>query len=125
VAVSTEFKRLFLRGVKWDTDEAGTTLFAGLKALARARLKETKAGKVLILSLANGHRVDYALPMNGRDITPRQVTELCEEVLGLFDTARTNLGGSPTDDQIFTEMLALCAPVTEQYADYTFLRMPA
>jgi hypothetical protein len=119
VAVSTEFKRLFLRGIKWDADEGATTLFAQLKAIARARLTDTKAGKVLILSLANGHRVDYALPMSGRDVTPRDVVELCEEMLTLFDTAKTNVGSTPTDDQIFAEMLGLLSPITEVYADYS------
>lgn len=125
MAVSTEFKRLFLRGIKWDADEAALTLFAGLKAAARARLTNTKTGKVLIGSTGNGHSVEYALPMAGRDVTPRDAAELCEEMLSLFDTAKTNLGGTPTDDQVFAEMLGLLAPVTETYADFTLLRSPA
>ena len=125
MAVSTDFKRLFLRGIKWDADEAGLTLFAGLKAAARAHLKDTKAGKVLIASTGNGHHVEYALPMSGRDVTPRDATELCEEMLSLYDTAKVNLGGTPTDDQVFTEMLGLLSVVDGEFADYTLLRCPA
>lgn len=122
MVISTDYKRLFLRGLKWDSGENGQTLLANLKTAARARLTATSAGNFLIGSLANGHSAQYALPMNGRGLSQQDLSELCEQTLILYDSAKLNLGGTPTDDQIFAEMLGLLAPVKSSTNDYTQLR---
>jgi hypothetical protein len=127
VVVTTDFKRLFLRGLKWDAEEAPVaTLAATLKTAARAQLTTAGNGTVLTGTSGNGHSVTFSLPMGGRGLIPQDVAELCEEMLQRYDAAVAALVAAgtaePTDDQIFTEMLALLEPVYDAHPDFSQLR---
>lgn len=122
MAITTNWKRLFLRGAKWDAAAASRTLIAQLQVLAQARLTESGKGRVLVATAGNGRSTTFQLPTNGAGVTPLEVVDLIEELHRLYSTAVSNLGGTPTDDQIFAEMLALLEPVVEVRNDYSGLR---
>lgn len=125
-AISAELKRLFIRGLKWDSEESGATLAATLKAAARAKLKSTQTGLVLVSVSSRGHSTEYQLPQGGAGFTPTNLAELCEEMLNTYDRAKADIiasgTASPTDDQIFSEMIRWIEPVTEVYSDFSMLR---
>lgn len=120
------FKRLFLRGLKWDAEEQSISLHDALKSAARAQLTETRNGLILIGTAGNGHTVNFSLPGNGGGLTPFDIADLLEDLLRRHEEASTNLVAAgtadPTDDQIFTEMLTLLVPVRAVTHDFGCLR---
>lgn len=120
--VSTEYKRLFLRGVKWDA--TGTTTLADvLKALAQASYASTKAGEVKVITGASVGSVQYSLPQNGRGLTPETAAELIGEMLDRYDKAVSDLGGTPSDDAIYAEMMANLMPVRRTRPDFSTMTL--
>jgi hypothetical protein len=122
-AVSTNYKRLFLRGLRWDADKG--PLLDVLKAVSRARLKDTQGGKVLTATTGNGQSATYTLPFNGAGASPQDIAELCEEMLTRYEAAVAEVSDSLTEDiaanndLIFNEMMALLQPVHEVAADFS------
>ena len=128
--VTTDYKRLFLRGLKWDAEDASITLAAALKAAARAQLTPTKTGAILTATAGNNHSVTFTLPGAGQGATPAQIAALCEELLRLYDAATAALVASgvpsPTDAQLLTEMLHRLETVVRMGpSDFTGLRCAA
>lgn len=130
-SATTDFKRLFVQGLKWDaedqsTEESPVTFYAALKAASRARLTDNKTGRVLIGSAGNGRTVTFALPMNGQGLTPTDIAELCGEMLRRYDEAKADLVAAgtadPTDDEIYAELLAKLVPITESTIDMQGMR---
>lgn len=130
-SATTDFKRLFVQGLKWDSEDltasgTPTTFFQALKAAARARLVMTKDGRVLTGSSGNGRTVTFTLPMGGRDLTPTNIAELCGEILQRYDEAKASLiaagTAQPTDDQVYAELLAMLQPITESTPDFSEIR---
>lgn len=124
MVVTTEFKRLFLRGLKWDATDASPTitLAAALKAAAQAQLVQTSTGLALIATSGNGHSTTFSLPVSGRGAVPQEIAEMIEDLLTRYDAAVATLGGTPSDDAIFTEMMAMLQAVTEVSNDYRNMR---
>jgi hypothetical protein len=108
--LTTDYKRLFVQGLKWDADQTGATLYNTLEVAARARLTQTSAGRSLIGTSANGHSVTYQLPQAGQGITQTAAAELCGEILRRYDEAKAALiadgTAEPTDDQIFRQLMS-------------------
>jgi hypothetical protein len=130
--VSTEYKRLFLRGLKWSAEEEGISLYAALKAAARGRLSQTANGKVILATTGNGQSVTFSIPNEHSAFTPQAAAELCEELLTRFEAAVTATGTSAAasldgsnDAALLTEMLALLEPITEVHSDFSELRCHA
>jgi hypothetical protein len=115
--VSTDYKRLFLRGIKWDAEDArpALRLEAALKAAARAQLTPTKGGVVLTGTAGNNHSVTFSLPAAGQGASPHQIAILCEELIKLYEDSKAALIASgvetPSDDQLLTEILDRLQPI--------------
>ena len=122
MAITTNWKRLFLRGVKWDAASGSVTLINQLKTVAQARLTDTAKGRALVSTSGNGRTVTFQIPANGAGVTALEIVDLIEELHRLYESAVSYLGGSPTDDQIFAEMLRLLEPVVEVENDFSNLR---
>lgn len=131
-SATTDFKRLFIQGLKWDSEDlttggTPTTFYQALKAASRARLIETKDGRVLTGSSGNGKTVTFTLPMNGLSLTPTDIANLCGEILRRYDLAQADLiaagNATPSDDQIYAELLAKMLPLTESYCDFSSVRL--
>lgn len=124
--VATDFKRLFLRGIRWDATDAGISLADGLKLSARSQLTRTSTGLYLIGTAGNGHTASFSVPVGLRDSSPQEIAGMIEEFITRYDAAVAALAAagnaSPSDDQILTEMLALMTAVTEVYSDFSQLR---
>lgn len=125
MATSTNYKRLFLRGLKWDAEDSGQSLLEVLKTASRARLTSTQTGAVLRSTAGNGKTVEFSLPANGQGLSPQDAAELCEEIFGLYEAAAAGLSVAATaanESVIFPEMLALLTSAHEVHADYAELR---
>lgn len=126
MAVSTSYKRLFLRGLKWDSEDQGKPILDVLKTVARARLVDTASGSVLRSTSGNGATVEFALPAGGQGITPQDAAELCEEIFTFYEVAAAGIGKNPSNPAdeaaIYAEMLALLTKVDEVSSDFTCLR---
>ena len=122
MGLSVNWKRLFLRGLKWDAETNSATLDNTLKAAAQAKLLITASGRVLVSTSGNGRTNTFALPQAGQGASQTDIVEVVEEMFGLYTEARTNLGGSPTDDQVFAEMMLYLVPVQEVENDFVSLR---
>lgn len=101
---STEFFRLFIRGLAWDAEQNGATLEATLQAAAQARLTDTQRGKVLIGTGSQGTTVNYTLPSVG-DITAQDIATVCSELLDHVDAIKAD-DADITDAELKTALLA-------------------
>lgn len=124
--MTTAYKKLTLRGLQWDAEAGSLTLAAVLKSAAQARLSETSSGLVLTGTAGNGHTVSFALPAtNGLSLSSESVAEMISDLLDRYDAAIAVLGGTPTDAQIFSEMLAQLVPIRSVTDDFSQLRTGA
>lgn len=128
MAVSTNYKRLFIQGLFWDSEDNGVSLYDTLKAASRARLTDTKTGKVLTGTGRNGATVSFSLPIGGAgNLTPLYVAEMCAEMLTRYADATAQLAADgntePSDQDILNEILDDLTPRTESYGDYIDLRI--
>lgn len=130
-SASTDYKRLFLRGAKWDSETASISLFAQLKLIAQAKLTDTASGMVLTGTATNGHSVTLQLPENGRGFTPQILTELSGEMIDRWEAAvaylqlETDYESSENDTAIFARMMDLLKAAKQVQMDVTMLRIPA
>ncbi len=119
--VTTEFKRNLLRGLAWDAQDRGLSLESVLKEACRARLEETKTGKVLTMAAGNGSQAQFSLPQAASRMSPAEIDAACESLYTLYENTLTELAtdgvGSPTDDQIRIRMLTLLVRRNEAYTD--------
>lgn len=124
--VSTAFKRIFLRTLKWDSEKCGLDLWETIKAAAIAKCEATADGSVLVGTSSKGHSVTLAIPSGGQGFTPASIAACVEDIINRYEAAKAYLiaegNPTPTDDQIVTEMLSLMVAVTEYSSDYTELR---
>lgn len=119
--VATNYKRAFLRDLFDTAQEEGGTLLAALKAASRARLQAGSSGKVLVGHSANGHDHTWQIPSS---FTPDEAVNLVEELRTRYDEARAKLVAtdeieSPTDSQIFNEMMDKLRPVRSFVHDHS------
>jgi hypothetical protein len=109
VAVSTDYKRLFLRGLYRSALRAPCTLVAMLNGLVDGSYKSTNGGRTIISTAASGRKVDFETPPAGRGITQLDVAETVSQLMDLYEESHDALVSagvtSPTDSQIYDEML--------------------
>ncbi|MDB6022922.1 MAG: hypothetical protein JWQ04_2779 [Pedosphaera sp.] len=95
--------------------------YDALKAAAFGQLCITKSGRLLEISSGNGHMSKFALPETQTGLTPVAVTELFEEFLTRYDDAVAELGGQPTDEQIFQQMMLYLRSITGFTPNWMYL----
>lgn len=121
MAASTTFKKLLLRGIKWDAEAQTLTLADALKAAVQAKFSSsTSKGRFLSGTSQAGHAVSFTLPSH-RDATPQEIAEATLELLELFEAVVAELGGSPTDDEVLTAMLAKLIPCRSVQSDFSLM----
>jgi len=107
---STAYKRLFLRAVYRTVSET-VSLLDALNTLADARFTDTKSGRVVVGTSSSGHSVEFAAPGAGT-LSPESLAELVSDLLDRYDAALVELGGTPTDAQIYATMLGRLTRIT-------------
>jgi hypothetical protein len=121
--VATTFKRLFVRIALKSAQEAGDTLLSVLMASAQSRIDATQSGKVLVASSVNGHSHTWQIPS---DFSPQDAAEMVSEILDRYDEAKAKLVAdgttSPTDQQIYDELMDKLQPVKSISPDFSFGR---
>jgi hypothetical protein len=120
-AEATPWKRLFLRNLKWSAEETGASLYDTLKCAAKANFQSSAKGKVLVAASGNGRSHTYELP---RDYSPDDAAHAVSDLLDRYDEAVDKLGGNPSDDAVFRELMHTLQPVDGWRSDYTGLRTP-
>lgn len=120
--IGSRFKRAYLRRLYRAVT---TTLEDKLNAELDTLVAAAERGKVIASTSARGTSVAFSVPGLGN---PRQgeMVELIEELLTLHDDAEADLisGGyaTPTDAQIYAEMLFRLQPVKSFTNTFTNLR---
>jgi len=82
--IETDIKRLFVRTIQWDADDASVTFFTTLKAFARARMSQTKSGLVLVGTEGNGHISTFRIP---KEFSTSDAAALSEEIIRRYEEA--------------------------------------
>lgn len=120
--IGSRFKRAYLRRLYRAVT---TTLEDKLNAELDALVAAAERGKVIASTSARGTAVAFSVPGMG---APKQgdMVELIEELLTLHDDAEADLVtagyATPTDAQIYAEMLFWLQPVTSFTNTFTNLR---
>jgi hypothetical protein len=126
--VSTLYKRAFLRKLYNSSAETGESLQDVLQAASDGSIQSTPAGvptsgKVLTGSAANGHSYSWSVDPK---MDPVTVTELVEELFERYESAKAKLiecgNATPTDAQIYAEMVDKLNAVDSVANDFTDLR---
>jgi hypothetical protein len=124
VLVSTAYKKLFLRCVKIDAAQRGKSIADVLTEYAIAQVKQTKYGITLVSSNTNGQLTNL-LPHAGEGLTPVGYAEMISDLLDRYDEGKQALidGGtaSPTEQQIYDQVMAFLVPITEVRTDFSFI----
>lgn len=122
MGVSTAIKRLQLRKA-YSLVGGGTTLLEVLTDAGFAQLDVSSGGQIVAFTSSNGKTVAFARG----NVTPDDWVELFSDLLDLYDTANAVLisGGatSPTDAQIYAEMMRRLKPVRSYHNDFSDLRI--
>lgn len=125
MVITTDYKRAWLGKIYRGTNVA--TLLGRLEAESDKRVEATMSGGTLVGTSANGHSAAFARPTEG-GTSFGEMAALCAEMIRRHDEARQALidagTASPTDAQIYAEMLAQLIAVTDYGSDYTSLREP-
>jgi len=125
--VSTPEKRLWLRRQYALTVPGGGTTYATLilALQARAFLLADLVGAGAVASTSAGDR-STSFSSSDHGNTPEDMAQLGGEMLDLYDVSRAALVtsgiSSPTDAQIFTEMMDRLVAIRELTSSYTGLR---
>jgi hypothetical protein len=119
VAGSTEYKRLVVRGLLWDSQDTGRPFYDLLKGAARAKLELTNKGKVLVGSSEAGVSVSYSLPPIG-GMSAEDIATTLSELLDYVDTLRAATP-APTDEELVQKLLASLRPARTRRSDFSCL----
>lgn len=106
--ISSDLKRLFLRGIQWDAQSNGQSLYDTLVIVAKAKVSEMRDGRIIQSSGMGGASVAFTFP-NG--MTPTQAAALASEMLDRYEDAVDALPSEPNDDQIFSAMMQRLRPM--------------
>jgi hypothetical protein len=121
-SVSTLFARTFLRYVNLDatTRTPSVSLLTVLNEHLIAAGKAMAGGLTVISQTGNGH--SYTL-IEAKRFSPVQYSEMIGEFLDLYENCKAGLitegAPTPTDAQIFADMLTYLVPATEVTPDFS------
>lgn len=103
-----------------DAVAASQTLLVALNAALKTAKENIATGTVLIGASANGASTTFEVTDGG--MTPQDLFGMWSEMLDRYDAAKTTLGGTPTDAQVYAQMLtALGQPVRRFHSRYAGL----
>lgn len=121
--VQAAIARLWLRSVYAKVPSPYVTLLSALKAELQTRL-DAVSGGTIVSTGANGHTT--TLGPSDRNLNPEDWAETISELLDLYDRSSSVLVSSgiasPTDAQIYAEMMNRLQTVREVRADFTGIR---
>ena len=123
MVITTDYKRAWLGKLYRATNVA--TLLGRLEAESDARITATQSGGTITGTSANGHSVSFAGPDSG-GTSFGEMAAFCAEMIRRHDEAKAALiaagTASPTDAQIYAEMLAQLIACDSFTSDYSALR---
>lgn len=121
--LSTPIKRASLLQAKRASVDASpvTSLLTKLEDNWLAAQARIASGQLIASTAANGHSTSFSAP--GADgVSPAEYVELWDELVTLFGQVKADIGGSPSDTVVYTEMMARLVPSYESEGDYSALR---
>ena len=118
--VSTLVLKLWLRVIYAAVPATYATLSAGLLAVGTAKINATSSGEIMVTA-GNGHSITFS--SGESEFTPGNFASGISKLLDDYDSARADLVSSgvttPTDAQIYAEMMARLVPVRELTKDFS------
>lgn len=128
--LSSDYKLAFVVVLKKGADALTQSFWDALVSLTTARIESTRTGRALISTSSNGKVVAYAMPATASNLTEVAIAELCGELMRYYRQAKADLilagtaavPATPTDGEIYEELLGYLEPVYEVGNDYTGLR---
>lgn len=118
--ITTGYKRGFLRGLKWDSEDQAISLADVLKSCVRGKVQATDKGLVISSTAGNGRSVSFNTPSG--EATPTEIAELAEDLYTRYEEAVAKLDEGSSDEAIFAEMLSCLEAPTELTYDFSLLR---
>ncbi len=115
-STTTATKRIKLRLAYADSVTEAVPFLDKLIELAETAEASISTGQTLSSvsrsSGASSHSVSYSQPDTSilGASTPSNLLDMWSELIDLYEVALEYLGGTPTDEQIFNEMLGLLVP---------------
>lgn len=125
--VSTKFKRSQLRRIWRTVPTPNATLLDALNAANdTASLSASTGSGSVVETSANGHSTKFADPNSASSlVAPADIADMTSDLLDLYDSANAALiaAGTPTpsDEEIFEQMLAELQPAYESTPDFSNL----
>jgi len=104
VRASSKYIRALVRDIEWKAEEAGTTFYDALKALAQEKIAAINKGKVLVSGGSGGTSAQYALRSSGT-MTDDDIVDAVSRILDYVDVL---IAATPTltDSQLTAALRA-------------------
>lgn len=121
---ATRIRKSFLRNRYRYAVDNSQTLLQTLEDLEDAQYDAVSDGLVLVSTSGNAHESRYRFP-SGFD--SGDIMELISDLIDRYEEAEAKLIAddeisSPTDAQIYTEMLARMKPIRDYQSDFSAIR---
>jgi hypothetical protein len=117
--------RNVLRNLKWQAEDKAIPLARALRSFSQGRFEENQSGRYIIGSAGNGEFVNWQLAPG---LGPMEASRIASELLDAYDESLAALqsagAASPTDDQIFAEMMRRTKPCRVAGFDFSMMREP-
>ena len=128
-STSTSFRRGCLRNARIKAGRAGTPLYDYLLGALEESQDGANVGMNITQTQSNRTMVSYQIAPRGQGYSPADIAETIEGLVTLCEDSKQTLidrgTPTPTDDQVFQEMLARLVPCVESMSDFTLLRVRA
>jgi len=116
-----------LRNAKSRASRSGVSLYDYLLSALDEIQEGVGLGVNITQTQSNRTMVAYEIAPRGQGYSPSDVAEAIESLVTMFEDSKATLIArsipTPTDDQVFQEMLARLVPCVEAISDYTNLRL--
>ena len=119
--LSADFKRAQLTRIYRQVVPGTRPLLTLIQEEADARAEAVAPGRSILSTSAGSHGVTFATPGNG-SIGEDTMSALWAEMERRYASALAELGGTPTDAQIYATMMGRLYPVRSYSTQYTSLR---
>lgn len=121
MAASNAFKRLLVRRLAYGADIRGRTLLDRIREVAFSKLDVLRDGRVVVQS-TSGNRSSTVQLLSGQGVTPAEITEALEQLIGLHGevvSALTQAEQPVTDADVEREMIFRLPSVVDSTADFS------
>jgi hypothetical protein len=126
MVASTHYTKAVLRTLYRTAVDRGVSLLEAIDEALKARVEATEDGLVVSSTESDGSRVAFSNPTTGAAPSPKDLVETFSALRDYYDRTYDALVAagttSPTDAEIYLDMISTMAPVRSVAATYGDLR---